>query len=420
MFEEPVRPASDPAPLIEEVADDRHGIGAHDSSLLIVDNDLSFARFLVDLAHEHKFKALTTGLGAAALALAKERNPSAITLDICLPDIDGWRILDRLKNDMETRHIPVYIITTEEERERGLKMGAIGVLTKPIKDKETLDRALKAIRSFVERPVKNLLLVEPEDEQRAGILELVGSDDTQILEVSGGDEALAALGRDHYECVVLGPGFSGGNALELADQVSRNPGLRDTPMILYSLKDLTPKEEAQFKRMARGMTLKHVRSAERLLDQTSLFLHRFVGRLPESRVRMLRRLHETDAVLAGKKVLIVDDDIRNIFAMTSMLEHQNMTVLSAETGKEAIEILKRNPGIDIVLMDIMMPEMDGYDTTRAIRRIPRFKSLPIVAVTAKAMKGDREKCIEAGAWDYLSKPVDSEQMLSVLRAWLYR
>jgi hypothetical protein len=354
------------------------------------------------------------------LALARERKPDAITLDICLPDIDGWRVLDRLKNDLATRHIPVYIISTEEERERGLKMGAISVLNKPIKTKEVLDDAFETINEALRRKDRNLLIIDHSEANRRKIGKLIGGSDMNIHAVGTGKEGLALLKQERVHCVVIEPSLIDMTLSSFAQDITNAYGKCELPIILFSTRNLTRKEEMHLKKLAQTTTVKHVLSPERLLDEVSLFMHREVSKMPEDKRDMLTRLHDTDAVLASKKVLIVDDDIRNIFAMTSVLEQQNMQVLSAENGTDAIDLLRKNPSVDVVLMDIMMPDMDGYDTMRAIRKIPTFKSLPIVAVTAKAMKGDREKCIEAGAWDYLSKPVDSVQMLSVLRAWLYR
>jgi CheY-like chemotaxis protein len=387
--------------------------------LLIVEDDRDFANYLLGIAREKGFKGVVTGRGSAALALANERRPDAITLDIGLPDINGWKILDRLKDDPNTRHIPIHIITADDEQERGLKQGALGFLVKPV-EKSVIEKALNDIKAHLDRPVKNLLLVEDDDVQRRSILELIGEGDVQTTAVGSGKEALEALKEKHFECMVLDLGLPDMSGFALMEEMKKDPALRSLPIIVYTGKELTRKEETQLKRMAKSIIVKDVRSPERLLDETSLFLHRVQANLPEPQRRMLEELHKSDVVLAAKKVLVVDDDIRNIFAMTSLLERYAMTVFSAENGKDASDILQKNPDIDIVLMDIMMPEMDGYDTIREIRKNPKFKSLPILALTAKAMKGDREKCIDAGASDYIAKPVDSDQLLSMLRFWLHR
>jgi len=405
--------------LANEIGDDRNRISSDDRVVLIVDNDENFARFLLDLAHENAFKALVTPSGASAIALAREYTPDTITLDIRLPDIDGWKVLERLKNDLNTRHIPVHVISTDEEGERALALGAASVLAKPIKTKATLDAAFAAIRQGVERTCGQLLVADGDEDECRAIIDLCGGDDVRVAAAASAAEALALLSETEFDCVVLGSALADQSGLDLAEAIVKSDGRRRPALLLYDAK-LSKKEEVQLRRLAQAGVIKEVQSPERLVDQTALLLHRRVAQLPAAKREMLEKLHRNDAVLAGKKVLVVDDDVRNIFALTSVLEKQNMVVLSAETGKGAIDLLQQTPDVDIVLMDIMMPGMDGYECMRAIRKVNKFRSLPIIAVTAKAMKGDREKTIEAGAWDYLSKPVDSDQMLSVLRGWLYR
>ena len=272
----------------------------------------------------------------------------------------------------------------------------------------------------MERQVKSLLVVEDDETDRRSIVELIGNGDVQITAVASGQEALDALGAQHFDCMVLDLLLPDMPGLDVIQRIKKQPALRALPVVVYTAKDLSRKEETQLKRLSQTIILKDVRSPERLLDETALFLHRNTANLPDAKREILERLHRSDSVLAGKKVLIVDDDIRNIFAMTSVLERHKMEVVAAESGKDALDQLDKAPAVDIVLMDIMLPEMDGYETTRRIRENPRFKGLPIIALTAKAMKGDREKCIEAGASDYIAKPVDTEQLLSLLRVWLYR
>jgi signal transduction histidine kinase/CheY-like chemotaxis protein/HAMP domain-containing protein len=417
---EPAPAIPEPPRLVNEVGDDRETIQSGDQVLLIVENDLPFARLLLDTAHEKGFKGLVTSLGAAALALTREYSPVAITLDLCLPDIDGWRVLERLKNDIQTRHIPVCVISTEEAMERGLGLGAIGVVNKPIKTKETLEQVLEDLREFLGRSTKELLVAGRNQTKRDRLLEFMDGDGVHVTSVDSGRDVLENLRQRRVDCVVLDPDLPDMPLATFAEELMREPGLHDCPVLVYSDAELSPQDEAGLRDLGQKVALRHVRSPERLLDQAAFFLHHPVAKLAPDRRQMLEQLHQTDKVLAGKKVLIVDDDIRNIFALTSILEWHNMTILSAETGRGAIKILEEQPDVDIVLMDIMMPVMDGFETMREIRKIERFKSLPIIAVTAKAMKGDREKCIEAGAWDYLSKPVDAEQMLAVLRSWLHR
>ncbi len=415
----PAPAAAEPAVWPGEVGDDRTFIQPGDRVVLIIEDDPAFSRFLMDLARDQGLKALIAARGANGLALAREMKPHAITLDISLPDVDGWRVLDRLKDDPTTRHIPVYMISVTDEPERSLQHGALGFLHKPA-DKEALSGVLGTIRSFIERQVKNLLVVEDDEVQRQSIVELIGNGDVKIAAVATGQEALDVLERQHFDCMVLDLLLPDIPGLEVIQRLKKQPTLRSLPIVVYTGKDLSRKEETQLKRLSQTIILKDVKSPERLLDETALFLHRNTANLPEAKREILERLHHSDTVLAGKRVLIVDDDIRNIFAMTSVLERHKMEVVAAESGKDALEQIGKTPPPDIVLMDIMLPELDGYETTRRIREKPEFKGLPIIALTAKAMKGDREKCIEAGASDYIAKPVDTEQLLSLLRVWLYR
>jgi signal transduction histidine kinase/CheY-like chemotaxis protein/HAMP domain-containing protein len=409
-----VRPLELPelGPVVNEVGDDRDFIQPGDRVLLIAENDLGFARFLLDAAREKGFKGLVTSLGAATLALTRDYKPDAITLDIFLPDMQGWRVLERLKNDLTTRHIPVCIISTDEARERALGSGALAFVAKPIQSRDVLDRLLDTLGDFVARPRKRLLVVEQDPARRAEVLRCLDDEDLQ-LSAADGQGALALLHQGRVDCLVVGPG-----SLDLLDELPDGNGeavASRLPVIVYGEEGV-----AAEKRPAGGCTVRRAHSTERLLDLAAFFLHRNVAKLPEPSRQQLMELHQSDKLMAGKKVLIVDDDMRNIFALSTVLEEHDMATVSADNGRDAIRILRQEKGIDIVLMDIMMPEMDGMDTMREIRKIPQLKNLPIVAVTAKAMKGDREKCIEAGAWDYLSKPVDTEQMLAVLRAWLHR
>jgi len=282
-----------------------------------------------------------------------------------------------------------------------------------------LIEAVTQIKGFIERQVKNLLVVEDDETQRFSIVDLIGNNDVQTTSVGTGAAALAALKTGHFDCIVLDLGLPDITGFELIEQIKQESSLQNLPIIVYTGKELTRAEETQLKRMAETIIIKDVRSPERLLDETALFLHRVHANLPAPKQQMLEHLHQTDAVLASKKVLIVDDDVRNIFALTSLLERYQMQVIYAENGRDGIDTLQNIPDIDIVLMDVMMPEMDGYETMQAIRNLRQFETLPILALTAKAMKGDREKCIEAGASDYITKPVDTDQLLSLLRVWLY-
>jgi CheY-like chemotaxis protein len=405
--------------LAGEISDDRGDIGPEDQVLLIVEDDATFARILLDRARDRGFKGIVTTRGEEAVPLARKFTPNAITLDIRMPDVDGWTVLDRLKHNPETRHIPVQIISVTEERQRGLRQGAMAYLYKPASP-EVLDEALTAMKAFVERSVKRLLIVEDDEVQRNSVMELIGDGDVETRAVGSGQEALDALRTERYDCVVLDLGLPDMSGFDLIQRIRDEVGQRDLPIVVYTARDLTRREETELRRLTDTIILKDVKSPERLLDETTLFLHRVQARLPATQRRMLEEAHRVDPALTGRKILIVDDDIRNIFALTSLLERHQVQVLYAENGRDAIELLQNTEDVDLVLMDVMMPEMDGYETTRGIRSLPQFQSLPIIALTAKAMQGDREKCLEAGASDYIAKPADNEQLLSLLRVWLNR
>jgi CheY-like chemotaxis protein len=404
------------AQRVNEWGDDRDSIQPDNRVLLIVENDPGFARFLLDTARENGFKGLVTSFGADALALAREYSPVALTLDIFLPDMEGWRVLERLKNDLRTRHIPVCVISTEEARDRALNSGALAFITKPIKTREVLDRLFQDVQAFHSRPGNRLVVIEPEPKRREQILNFMQTAGFPLKGVADTPAAMLALREGRVGCLVLGPGLPSEERSTIAYQARSGDGLIFPPLILYETEEIS--DEENWKQLSRACPTRRVHSLERLLDEAVFFLHGNVVNLPEKVRRILEDLHRSDRVLPGKKVLIVDDDMRNIFALSTVLEEHGMII--ADNGRDAIGILKARRDIDIVLMDIMMPEMDGIDTMREIRKIPQLGTLPIIAVTAKAMKGDREKCIEAGAWDYLSKPVETEQMLAVLRAWLHR
>jgi CheY-like chemotaxis protein/HAMP domain-containing protein len=412
-------PIALPAPRIENVPDDRESVEPGDAVLLIVEDDPHYARVLLGLARDRGFKGLVAMRGAAGLAMAREFLPTAITLDIFLPDMLGWSVLSQLKYDPATRHIPVQIVTIEEDRQQGLEHGAFAYLNKAVTT-DGLERAFDRLRTFSTPRVKQLLVIEDNEAERMGIVELLGHEDVEITTASTGIEALGALKSRTFDSVVLDLRLPDISGFELLDQMQHDPSLSDIPVVVFTGRELSDDEETQLRRMAKSIVVKGVQSPERLLDETSLFLHRTIGDLPEAKRKMLERLHQSDELLAGRKVLVVDDDVRNIFALSSILEQHTMNVLSAGTGREAIDILESTPDVSLVLMDIMMPEMDGYETMRVIRQNPALRRLPMIALTAKAMKGDREKCLEAGASDYIAKPVNTEQLLSLMRVWLHR
>jgi HAMP domain-containing protein/CheY-like chemotaxis protein/signal transduction histidine kinase len=403
----------------EQVPDDRDTIVTGDRTVLIVEDDVNFARILIDMARDKGFKAIAATRGESAIHLAQRYRPDAITLDIALPDMEGWTVLDRLKHDRITRHIPVHIISAEDETSRGLRAGAFAQMQKPV-TKETLDDAFAKIQGFLERPNKSLLVVEDNEQQRGAIVELIGDNDIEIVAVGSGEEALQILAERRFDCMVLDLGLPDMTGFEFINRMKNDLGVTDVPVVVYTGRELSRKEENELKRIADAIIVKDARSPDRLLDETALFLHRVEENLPEQKRKMLEQLHESDPVLAGKKALIVDDDMRNIYALTSLLERHKMKVLYAESGAEGISLLQQTPDVDVVLMDVMMPEMDGYEAMRRIRGMDEYKNLPMVALTAKAMKGDREKCMEAGASDYITKPIDAQQLVSLLRVWLYR
>jgi HAMP domain-containing protein/CheY-like chemotaxis protein/signal transduction histidine kinase len=417
--DEPERRRYSRDPQSAGIHDDRATIQPGDRSVLVVENDVAFARILLDMAREKGYKVLVALDGESALELVHEYRPDAVTLDIDLPGIDGWTVLDRMKHAPETRHIPVHIVSGAGQRQRGLRQGAVSYLEKPI-SKDALDGAFDRINAFLSEGVKRLLVVEDDETQRRSIIELVGADDVEITAVPTGEDALAQLREKRFDCMVLDLGLHGESGFDLLERVKSDPEMQDLPIIIYTGKDLSPQEETRLRRYAESIIIKDVKSPERLLDETALFLHRVESSLPDEKRRMLEQLHRTDSVFGGKKVMVVDDDVRNIFSLTSVLEQQGMRVVFAENGRDAIELLKREPDVDLVLMDVMMPEMDGYETTQAIRGMPEFANLPIISLTAKAMKGDREKSISSGASDYITKPVDVDQLLSLMRVWLYR
>ncbi len=409
---------STPLLVASELTDDRQNIQHGEKVLLIIEDDVKFGRILLDLAHDRGFKAVVSATGSGALPLVRRFSPSMITLDINLPDMDGWRMLDILKRSPETRHIPIHIISVDDPRERGLQMGAFSVLEKPV-DHATLQQALARTEEFIARHVKELLLVEDDDLQSSEILKMIGNGDVHVTRVTNGGEALEALKQQQFDCVVLDLVLPDMDGVQLIETIRRDASWR-LPVIIHTAKDLNPADEAKLRNLVESFILKSPDSHQQLFDETALFLHRFVEDMPQDQRRIIERARRREPGLAGRKVLIVDDDIRNIFSLTGVLEQHDIQVLHAESGRDGISMLAATPDVDMVLMDVMMPDMDGYETMRQIRRNERFRKLPMIAITAKAMKGDREKCIEAGASEYISKPVDVDQLVSMMRVWLRR
>jgi HAMP domain-containing protein/signal transduction histidine kinase/DNA-binding response OmpR family regulator len=400
------------------IEDDRDNIAAGDQVLLIIEDDANFARILLDAARETGFKSIVCQRGIDAMTLATDYNPTAISLDIHLPDVLGWSVLSQLKHNPLTRHIPVQVLTLDDDRHHGLARGAYSFLTKPLESRQ-LKEALRKIGAFSASTTKRLLIIEDDQAERLSISTLLKEGDVEILMAVDGQSAINMLQLESIDCVVLDLKLPDMSGFEILEHMSRQDTMRDIPVIVFTGRELSSDENLLIRQYARTVVVKGVESPERLLDETALFLHRVVTELPAEKQELLSRLHDTDDYLIGRKVLLVDDDARNIFALSSLLERRGMEVLTATTGLEAIETLNETD-VSIVLMDIMMPDMDGYQTMQKIRASEKNQRLPIIALTAKAMKGDREKCLEAGASDYLAKPVDTEQLLSALRMWLHR
>ncbi|RPH66629.1 MAG: response regulator, partial [Myxococcaceae bacterium] len=403
----------------EPVPDDRADLQPGDLSLLLVEDDPHYARVLADLARDQGFKVLIASRGTDALELAREFRPSAVSLDVFLPDMLGWTVLSHMKQDVNLRHIPVQMVTLDDNRHHGLSRGAFSFVTKPATT-EGLASAIEKLREYTTPRRRKLLIVEDNDVERTSIQELLAHDDIDILAAGTGARAIEILGEGRVDCMVLDLRLPDISGFEVLARIRDRGTLPDLPVVVFTGRELTQDEDQQLQELARTVVLKGVESPERLLDETAIFLHRVVSDLPPHKQRMLEKLHRSDEDLRGRKVLVVDDDVRNIFALGSVLERHGMDVLTAQTGREAISLLESTPGVAVVLMDIMMPEMDGFQTIQVIRRDQAFRRLPIVALTAKAMKGDREKCLDAGASDYLAKPVNTDQLLATLRNWLHR
>jgi HAMP domain-containing protein/CheY-like chemotaxis protein/signal transduction histidine kinase len=405
--------------VIEQLPDDRLDLEPGDTILLIVEDDPHYARVLIDLARDKGFKVLVAARGAEALDLAKQFQPAAVSLDVFLPDMLGWTVLSQLKHNPLTRHIPVQIITLDEDRQHALARGAFSYVSKPTTT-EGVSAALSQIKEYAKPRRKRLLIVEDNAAEQMSIRELLDHDDIEIVTTDTGAGALSTMRENPCDCVVLDLRLPDMSGFEVLDSIRHDDSLSNVPVVVFTGRELSVEEDAELHTMARSIVVKGVESPERLLDETSLFLHRVITELPIEKQRMLEKLNSSDEDLVGQTALLVDDDARNIFALSSVLERRGMKVLTATTGSEAVTLVESNPQIAIVLMDIMMPQMDGYQTIGVIRENPAFRRLPIIALTAKAMKGDREKCLEAGASDYLAKPVNTEQLLLAIRMWLHR
>ncbi len=402
-------------------ADDRERLQAGDKSLLIVEDDQKFSEILLGLARERGFKVLCAHDGETGLQLAREYLPGAIILDIGLPQVDGWTVMSELKDDPSTRHIPVHFVSGTDDHLDARRMGAIGYLLKPVSMTE-LSKAFKTIENFTQKTLKHTLLVADDPQHLQQMLELLRSEDARFTTAANHEEAWQCLNREDadYDCIVVDVNAGGDNGLFLLEALRKQETMHKIPVIIYAERELTAEEERRLESCTQQLTVKSVHSPERLLDEATLFLHQVEARLPEDKRQMLNRVHDKDALFKGKTILLADDDMRNVFALGGALESKGMSVVLAKNGEEAVQQLQQQPTIDLVLMDVMMPKMDGFTAMRLIRAEPRWHKLPIIALTAKAMKNDRTKCIEAGASDYLSKPLDIDKLLSLMRVWLYR
>jgi CheY-like chemotaxis protein len=383
-----------------------------------VEDDPTFAKMLSELATEAGFAPVTTPSGRMALALAKEKQPAAITLDIGLPDMAGWVVLDVLKHDLATRHIPVNVISGANDDGRGRRMGAIQTLSKPA-GLSDLRSMFTGIADFLKPGPRHVLVAEDDANQRQVVKHMIESDDIAITTVSNGEQVLAELaGPTSYDCLVLDLGLPDIDGIDLIERIKDQLQQKSLPVIVHTGRELTAAETERLEALAAAIVLKNAKSPERLLDETALFLHRVANDMPDSARQILSNPKRIDESLEGHTVLLVDDDVRNVFSLGSALKRYGITVLPARDGQAGLDTLAAHPEIGLVLMDIMMPVMDGYEAMRRIRADARWKTLPIVALTAKAMKGDRQKCLDAGASDYVTKPVDMDQLTSVLRVWL--
>jgi len=402
----------------DAVSDDRHEIQEGDRIILIIEDDPNFAGILAGQCRERGFKHLTAPTGEAGLELAKKHLPDGIILDLQLPNMDGWAVLTALKNQMETRHIPVHIASVEEPSTEGMRMGAVGHAGKPL-DPWDLDLIFDRLAQISNGDEKRVLVVEDDPVLRQSTVALISDNLVTVEEAKTGKEAMELLRQKRFNLVVLDlglPDIPGTELLKtLADEKTDLP-----PVIIHTIRDLTADEEMTLRNYTDSIILKDVRSQERLLDEVALFLHRVVSDLPAEKKQIIQELRHSDAPLKGKKVLVAEDDMRTMFAMTKLLAAHGIHPLKAENGEKALHVLNEEPDVDLILMDVMMPVMDGYETMKRIRSEKRFRNLPIIALTAKAMKEDRRKCLDAGATDYLPKPVEQDRLISLLRVWLLR
>jgi CheY-like chemotaxis protein/signal transduction histidine kinase/HAMP domain-containing protein len=405
---------------IEESAeDDRASVHESSRTILIMEDDKEFAHVILDFVRERNYKGIIAYQGNTGLSYARFYKPDAILLDMKLPIMDGEEVIRQLKNDPDLRHIPVQIISGYSRKKEAMKLGAFDFLKKPV-SREDLSKVFERLEDFANRTHKKLLVVENDREENKAMCELIGNGDVECFSAFSGGEAFEKLRQNSFDCIVVDIELSDVSGVEFLEKVKSSDELKKIPVIVYSTRDLTAEQQKKLGTLSNTVVLKTAYSHERLLDETTLFLHRVESKLPKEKQNIIRKLHRADEVLKERIVLIVDDDMRNIYSLTNVLEEEGMHCITAENGKEALSVLNRNEGIDIILMDVMMPEMNGYEATQEIRKTEKFNKLPIIALTAKAMKGDREKCLAAGMSDYITKPIDVNQLISLMRVWLYR
>lgn len=407
-----MRPIHTPAQLPGDLRDDRDQLVPGDSAVLIIEDDLVFARILAEMVRKKGQRILIAANGEDGLELARRYHPLGILLDVMLPGMDGWTVIERLKADTTTRHIPVHFLSATDEVERGRDLGAVGFLTKPV-SREAINEAFERLLHFAAGRTRHLLIVDDNADARSAVRTLLRQDDVVIDEAGSAEEALQKIGQTGYDCIVLDLGLPGMSGMELLEQLAGSGSI--PPVVVYSGRGLSREENLKIRQYTDSIVIKGARSPDRLLDEVSLFLHSI-----RHGVAQVQLEQSNPQELQGRKLLLVDDDMRNLFALSKVLRDWGIQVSMAQDGHKALSMLAKDPTLELVLMDIMMPGMDGYETMRAIRAQPAFTHLPIIALTAKAMRGDRERCLEAGASDYLSKPIDIDKLASLIRVWLRR
>jgi CheY-like chemotaxis protein len=413
-----------PKPTQRRISDDRERLTGNSRVILIVEDDESFTKILHDLAHELNFECLIATTAEEALAVAVQHVPNAVLLDVGLPDQSGLAVLDRLKHDARTRHIPVHVVSASDYSQKAMSLGAVGYLLKPVK-REELITTLKGLETRFTQRLRRVLIVEDDAVQLDSMRKLLGSREVETVGVGNAADCLQQLKTATFDCMVLDLSLPDASGYELLETLSREDAYSFPPVIVYTGHDLSADEEQRLRRYSKSIIIKGAKSPERLLDEVTLFLHQVVAELPPEHQKMIKRARNRDAVLEGRRILIVEDDVRNVFALTSILEPRGALLQIARNGREALTALEKSLAqpderIDLVLMDVMMPEMDGLTATREIRSRDQWKKLPILILTAKAMKDDQESCIAAGASDYMAKPLDVEKLLSLVRVWMPR